>query len=233
MNEIKSELVEKHYYELISIYPGLILEKKVDDCWRVSGILKFEKSYNEVIIGDEYAIEIYISQYYPHEPPVVFERGNRIPRDFHKLEDNALCLGAPLELRMKFSQTPTLLAFVDNFVIPYLYSYSYFEKYGSMPFGELSHGGKGILEYYFSVFDTNDIELVKQLLTILSENRYRGHHICPCGSGLKIRKCHGKKLLEIMKYQTPNGYKYDLSQINYFIDNLHLKNKPILPPLPS
>ena len=30
-------------------------------------------------------------------------------------------------------------------------------------------------------------------------NSYRGHHICPCGSDKRLRKCHGEVLLEFYK----------------------------------
>jgi hypothetical protein len=66
-----------------------------------------------------------------------------------------------------------------------------------MPFGDLSHGVLGIIEYYTDLFGTADNVVALSLLKILAEDNYRGHHKCPCGSGRMLRKCHGPILLEL------------------------------------
>ncbi len=71
--------------------------------------------------------------------PKVQETSNRIPTDFHHYQDDTLCPGAPIAVRQKFKKEPTLVGFVNNCVIPYLYSFSYKSKFGKMPFGELPH----------------------------------------------------------------------------------------------
>src|SRR5262245_25002333 len=52
----------------------------------------------QVPISDAYEIEIHVPPEFPAELPTAREIGGRIPEDFHKLEGNFLCLGAPTEL---------------------------------------------------------------------------------------------------------------------------------------
>ena len=81
-----------------------------------------------------------------------------------------------------------------------------------MPFGELSHGGKGVLEYYTQLFNASSDVIAIELLKILAENNYRGHYDCPCGNGKRIRNCHGGLLRNINSYQTQMEFLYDYIQ---------------------
>jgi hypothetical protein len=87
-----------------------------------------------------------------------------------------------------------------------------------MPFGELSHGALGILEYYKDLFDLTGIRRVIRIIQILAEDNYHGHNRCPCGSGKHLRSCHGKLLLELKTLQSPAEFhsEYNLI-IKHFI----------------
>ena len=54
------------------------------------------------------------------------------------MEAGNFCLGAPIEVRRRFAGHKNLLRFIEDQVIPYLFSYSYKRDYGKLPFGELS-----------------------------------------------------------------------------------------------
>jgi len=196
-----STILQEHYNELVQAYEGLNLYINKDGPSYVRGKLKFSVQDGQITIDDAFEMELLIPENYPSDPPVVFETGGRIPEGFHKYSDKSLCLGTPLEIRMKFKENPTLLAFTREQIIPFLYSFCYYEKYGRMPYGEHAHGGQGILESYKHIFHTNSDISTLGLLKILAENNYRGHHDCPCGSGKKLRNCHGDQILEIIKYQ--------------------------------
>lgn len=193
----------EQFQELCLGFPGLSLQRYAEGPWYVRGQLKFSRAYLKQNIEDEYSIEILIPQDYPLVLPKTFETGGRIPRDFHQYQDGSLCLGAPLATKQKFRKQPSLFGYVEGSVIPYLYSYSYKCKFGKLPFGELSHGGKGILEYYQEVFSVRDPRRVRKFLQILADGNYRGHSRCPCGTGKRLRSCHGELLLELMLLQTP------------------------------
>ncbi len=150
---------------------------------------------------------------YPDVLPKIFEIGHRIPKTFHHLLDYSLCLGAPLAIKQKFKKDPTLLGFVNNCAIPYLYSFSYKSKFGEMPFGELSHNGLGILEYYQELFSLKDNKLVLKFLRFLADGDYRDEDKCLCGSGKRNKVCHGKILLEINALQSPAEFQADFYSI--------------------
>lgn len=58
----------------------------------------------------------------------------------HHNPDGTLCLEAPLTVHEVFRANETLINFVDNLLVPYLYIHSYYLKYGKLPFGEHAHG---------------------------------------------------------------------------------------------
>ena len=41
------------------------------------------------------------------------------------------------------------------------------------------------------------------VVCFLFEHGYRGHHYCPCGSGQKVRACHGPALRALHDHHTP------------------------------
>ena len=47
--------------------------------------------------------------------------------------------------------------------------------------------------------ELNDERTVLAVIGFLIEHGYRGHHPCPCGSGKKVRKCHGQALRDLQK----------------------------------
>lgn len=203
----------QQYQDLSLLFPTLLLQKNGDGPWFVRGTLGFSQEYFRRLITDEYSVEILVPEKYPDVLPKIREVGDRIPIDFHHYQDESLCLGAPLAVKHKFRKDPSLLGFVNNCVIPYLYSFSYKTQFSKMPFGELSHGGSGILEYYQELFDIRDHRRVLRLIQILADNNYRGHDRCPCGSGKRLRACHGKILLEIKELQSPAEFQGDFNII--------------------
>lgn len=205
-------IIDNQYWELIDRYPELRLEYLGGEN-RIIGKLKFSANFQYQRIDDEYVVEVIIPDSYPYSLPIVREKGNKIPRDFHKYRDDSLCLGASLAIKLKFAKQPTLLGFIENCVIPYLYSYSYKCTYGFLPFGELSHGWLGVLEYYKDLFDINDERIILRLLKILVHNNYKAHSRCPCGSRKRIRDCHGNFLKKLMPLQPTMSYFEDYQTI--------------------
>ena len=200
----------KQVREVRSEHPDLMLEKGEGGRFAVVGRLGFCVSRDGKDVEDAYEVEIVIPRDYPLSPPSAKEIGGRIPKSFHRLsDDGTLCLGAPLAVRMVFAGQPNLLSYIQNQVIPLLFSHSYKELYGEMPYGELPHGGEGILEYYREIFAVDEVRGVLGLLQILADDSYRGHYPCPCNSGRNLRKCHGPTLLAIKEYQGQDEFLVD------------------------
>jgi hypothetical protein len=186
---------------LVRKYPGLSFEA-TSSGYEVAGPFRFTARRHDLTISDEYSIRIHVPSAYPHEIPVVFECSDRIPTEFdHKYKDNSLCLATDMDLTLSLSRDPSLVGFVDRYVVGYFYAVSYYRKYGVYPFGERSHGVDGLYEYYFELFQTDRKELVRGLLLKAYKREYVGHLPCLCGSGLKLRDCHGRALLPIIRDQ--------------------------------
>jgi hypothetical protein len=217
-------LIRRQFEELAETYSKLKLCEDAPGRWVIRGILSFSATFQDVTITDAFSILIRLPKDYPYSPPTVQETGGRIPADFHQYPDRTLCLGAPVEVWRRFKADPRLVAFVETLVVEYLYGYAYFEKYGKMPFGELSHGAPGIREYYQDLFKTDDVQLVLALLKIMADGTYRGHHPCPCGSGKILRKCHGPSMLELLKQQPQKRFLSDATNVLYSLKDNEMKN---------
>jgi len=203
------DILEEQMEAVRREFSGLHLGTKDDGRPFVSGLLGFRATCEGQTVETEYEIEILIPDGYPTTVPIALETGGKIPADFHKMDDGSLCLGAPLEVRMTFAKHRSLLGFIKEQVIPYLFSHACWERSGQMPFGDRKHGAAGILDSYKELFDVDEDLAAMGLLRILADDNYRGHTLCPCGSGLKLRHCHGEDLLAIKKHQSTTEFTYD------------------------
>lgn len=228
MDQRRKELLRRQYDELKQHFSKLKMFEDSPDNWAIRGILHFKATYNGITIEDEYSILISIPEKYPDTPPHVQETGGRIPPDFHQYDDRTLCLAAPAEVNKRFKKDPRLITFVKTLVIEYLYGYSFFEKHSQMPFGELSHGGPGLREYYSEIFNTDDVWIILALLKIMADGSYRGHNLCPCGSGKILRKCHGPVMLELLINQGKDRF---LNDSIFIMDELSRKGLGTINPV--
>jgi len=184
-------LIERQFVDLRKKYQFLY-KRNEQDSTIIAGTILFDNNN----IKDKYDIEINISTNYPKTIPSVYETKGKIPKDWHH-NGKYFCLETPLGVWEIFKKQETLLNFVDGLVVPYLASYSYFKKTGDSSKGH-AHGVRGFLDDYKKRFNTKDDLLAFKLLRILAEGDYRGHASCPCGSGKKLRKCHGKCIQTIL-----------------------------------
>ena len=186
--------------ELLSKYPGLRLRPIVSGCVILAGNFAFSaEGPTKEGIDDLYEIEIAIPKQFPDQLPRVRETKGRIPSSFHKLVDGSLCLGSETRLRLIVLQSPSILSFVEDCIIPYLYGYSYFEQHGKLPFGELSHGGKGIREDLAELFGVKTDMVADFVRAAALKKGTANKRLCPCGSTLRVGKCHHKRINHLRK----------------------------------
>jgi hypothetical protein len=199
----KLTCIEKQYLELQQKYPYLLLTEKGKE-YILYGTVFIENGD----IKDQYEIEIYIPSNYPKGIPIVKEVDAKIPEEFHHCSNRSLCLETPFRMYKFFYQSVTLRSYIDELVVPYLFSYSYYVIHGKLPFGEHRHGEEGILEDYKKEFGVIEDLHTIMLLQILVENNYRGHHLCPCGSDKRLRNCHGQIILSMkaIRYNFINDF---------------------------
>lgn len=210
------DLIEKQFVALKKKYPYLYLLNE-DQYFLIRGTIFIESDD----VKDNYEIEIRLTPKYPCQIPHTKEIGSKIPTDFHHHQDGHLCLEIPFKIWEIFRQEETLLNYVDNLLIPYLFSYTYFKNIGKLPFGERRHGTNGILDYYKDRFKTSNDLVAVDLLRVLAEDNYRGHSICPCGSAKNLRNCHGNNLLSMKSV----GYNF---MKDYLMILCELKNNKII-----
>jgi hypothetical protein len=210
----KKELLELQMDELQAKYQLLRLEFSQADNPVVQGTLRFDADYQGKEARGEYDIEIRIPDDYPRCVPSVRETGGRVPKDFHRYTNSDLCLGAPVAVRKTFLESPTLLAFVENLVIPHLFSHAYFAEHGEMPFGDLEHGSLGILDFYKDLFGT-DIPSTLLILKTLADGaqRYKSYLSCPCRSTKSLGECHGPQLEGLWDVMPSQNYAEEHKQI--------------------
>lgn len=202
--------------EVVDAHPGLIL-KEQDQCILLVGQYVFDCVFEDVPFYDEFSLEIRISGEYPLSIPEVRETTGRIKDSGygHVFKEDYLCLGATCDLIDCIQSSSSLLVFLDLVIPSYLFGFMYYEEYGvEPPFGERSHGYKGLKEAYMDRYGILEDNQLYNLLFILGGIvPYRGHMLCPCGSGKRLRNCHGPALLRDLTSDYSFFYKLNAAEI--------------------
>ena len=199
-----TEDLRKQINELNSVHTGLTQIVEHDEQTLVSGTLCFEASPDGMeTIGDSFDVELTVPNVFPDRLPRAKEIGGRIGPDYEHLNpDGTLCVAVPIEQRRVFFEQPSLLGFVNRLLVPYLYGFCFWRKHGHHPFDAAAHGSEGILDHYVDTLGLEDPLAALAVVCFLLEHGYRGHHSCPCGSGRRVRACHGSALRALHNHHT-------------------------------
>ena len=180
-------------------YPGLKYDRVNSN---INGALYFTREYKGVKISDNYEIEIKLTTKQGSIVPQVKEIGGKITNlskklnkklvDLHINEsDNTLCLAIYKREEEYFTNGFDIREFFKNLLEPFLFWISHYSKYEKAPWDEYAHGNLGHLELYAE--GRIGINELKDIITTKELNEFKnlkGHHLCPCESGLKIKNCH-------------------------------------------
>ena len=188
--------------ELLSKYTGLRLLNTRNGGIEIAGTLAFTATMPGCrAIQEDYKIQLGVPEGFPKAIPIVQETGGRIPRDFHKLANGGLCLGSPTRLLLALKRHPSILGFVETCLIPYLYGSSYFERHGTMPFGELDHGLNGICQDLALLFGTARTDQVSEFARLTAmKKRHANKKPCPCESGKRLGRCHNGRVNKLREH---------------------------------
>lgn len=202
-----SELFER--YPDFSIIPSNVRELAL------AGTVDFRTNHPACgEFTEAFSIEIHVPFSFPGRIPRVFEVGGRIESAFHHIGEQELCLGAELRLLLLTRQHPTLLGFIDQCVLPYLIGYSVYKRTGRMPFSELEHGARGLLDDYRDLLGVEDDSICIALLAMLRlKKRIANRKLCPCGSGKRLGRCHNGTVNRV-RFVGPR------SELSRIVDNL-------------
>lgn len=197
----RNRLIRWAVEEVLHAYPGMRIAPSIDGEMKLQGSLAFAaKPSSKERIDDAYEISIAVPEGFPGSLPSVCEIGGRIPPTYHKLDDGSLCLGSPTRLMLMLSAAPTLKGYIDHCIVPYLYGYSYFERCGVPPFGELDHGRAGIVDDFALLFgakSSNDVPAFLRLTAM--SRRVANKKPCPCGSPHRLGRCHHVRVNELRR----------------------------------
>ncbi len=166
----------------------------------------------------EYGIALGLPENYPKFFPMLFCNDPKLPidnLDRHIQKGGRACLEVGPEIKRRWPPGSNLIDFLKNLVEPFLAWQVHYDIFGKPPeWGERAHGKDGILQYYAELLgiavDSNTLGFMK---LISRKNRPKGHEICPCGSGKKLRHCHGGLIYEKHKLVDPRSVAQDVFTI--------------------
>ncbi len=160
-----------------------------DDVVRIRGTFPVRHEGEEL---DRYAIVVEFPENYPDELPILREVAGRIPwtANRHVYTNGTACVLLPEERWWSFPPDKSFLGYLKGPLHNYFLGQSIVAAGGNWPFGEHGHGLNGVIDFYADQFGTKDAKTIVQLLQLVAEGRFKGHWLCPCGSGDKIRNCH-------------------------------------------
>jgi hypothetical protein len=156
---------------------------------------------------DSYQIRVGIPAGFPWEEPLVFETGDRIPKEADRHispMDGNCCLGVWEEWLLT-APDHTFGTFLTGLLHDYFVSQTYFTHKREWPFGQRSHDIVGVYESFADLLGIeNDATIIIEHLRLLSMDEAKGHHPCPCNSGKRLRHCHRNKVDEL-KERVPSA----------------------------
>lgn len=188
---------EKDVQDMLQAYPGLIyIDENQKDVFQGTISINHIEEKSKVNLIGEFGIKIVVDKSYPEELPRVYDINDSIDKDYiHRYLDGELCLESIIRLKL-FCRHHSVKEFIDLFLINYLCSYLYYKRYLIYPNGERPHDWEGEYDFLKEYFDT-PIEKVPIILIHMLKSGVKRNEVCPCGSGKVIKKCHGKKLIEL------------------------------------
>lgn len=147
---------------------------------------------------DRYQIEIDWSNS-ELEVPLMRETGGRIPwiADRHMSQSGFACLFVPEEWLLRPQEERTLIHYLEGPVRNYFLWQSLYERGESPPWKDHSHGVPGLLEAYGEMIGMKGEQAIKCCLEYLSKEGIKGHWLCYCGSGERLRNCHIERMRDL------------------------------------
>lgn len=212
-SSIRDKYTRWRVSQLLEEHPELRITPSRGDSIRITGVVSFHlQGPIGDPINDEYEIEFVVPARFPAALPRATETAGRIPVSFHHFDDGSLCLGAPIALRLGLSKSPDLVTYVDHFLVPYLFGYTYFQIHGELPFGELTHGAPGITEYICGLFGVNHSTDASMFLRLGSLRKRDANKIaCPCGSGMRVGCCHNQEVNKLRNQHGRRWFRHEYS----------------------
>ena len=163
---------------------------------------------------ESYVIKIVFPDNYPEKMPSVYEVSEKIPRsaDRHLMSTKfgeiqsgknwEACLFVSYARWEIWPIGESFKIFLDKPLNDFFFSQIYFEKFKKWPFGDYSHGDKGILEYLSEKLGTSDRKRLSKMINIINLRNTPRSEKCPCGSKKRAKHCHGT-IFDLLRTSIP------------------------------
>lgn len=137
-------------------------------------------------------IRILLSYAYPYCVPLLYEKSKVIPRniDFHIDINGLCCVDIDHKLLVRSKHGLTIRDYLIEWVYPFLANQLYRMKEARYVGEEYAHHFEGVRQFYSEDLRLNDEAAMKMLEAILSKVNDGRNDLCPCGSGIKLKRCH-------------------------------------------
>ena len=165
---------------------------------------------------ERFRVEILIHPVQDGGLPVVRELDGRIPRtaERHMNADGTACIYLPEEY---FHRNPPPLDpvhFISGPVHDYFLCQAIVDHRRPWPHGEWAHGDAGRVQFFKEVLGVGTIQEIHDYLWCLSHAVPKGHWPCPCGSRMKLRNCHLKRVVTLQQQIPPRQAKHWLDRLD-------------------
>lgn len=188
---VKTAILDKLDRWLATNQPELHVEAHEGQC-RVFGQYQLEENEeSNLTTFASFDIEMIFPVKFPVRLPVVYETDKQIERlsENHINFDGSICYGVP-EIISALRPNLTIAEFFEEILFDYFLGYLHFKETGQWPYGELSHGIKGIYQGFSDILGCeNSPKIIYGLLYLLTHKHRRDRWACPCKSGKRLRDC--------------------------------------------
>lgn len=191
-------MMEREIQDMLNAYPGLTYQRESEED-RFQGVIEIyhNETNSNVILTGKFGVKVVIGDKYPEKIPIVYDVSDSIKSDYiHRYPDGELCLESSIRLQL-FCRKHSPKEFIDFFLINYLCSYLYYERYLMYPNGERPHGLWGEYDFLTEYFNLK-IDKVISILRYILFHGIKRNDLCPCGSGRLVKRCHGKTMIELI-----------------------------------
>lgn len=152
----------------------------------------------------EYKIAVVFPEKYPRQIPILVCDDPKLPIgeiDRHIMSDGSCCLGVHSDINSRWTERDNITSFLETFAAPFLAWQAYYDEFKTAPpWGERSHAGEGILEFYAELLGVRTDSTVLGFMQLLArKNTPKGHEPCPCNSGKRLRNCHRELIYAVRK----------------------------------
>jgi hypothetical protein len=223
----KTEIIE-----VVARYPKLQLKS----AGVLEGILDMHAEYDGSLLADSFTVQVTSSNPNSERIPALREIGGRTEaiarkykiddlRDLHRNLDGTACVCVRQMEGRKFPPGSSLLLFIEELAVPYLYGLSYYDKHGKWPWADYSHGTLGLLEFYAEDdAQKSEADIRDVIAQVKREHNWKEYHkqfrkpsadkLCVCGSRRPFHKCHSRAWRGVLRLHA------DLHRLNLNLDRL-------------